>query len=326
MSNRNVNLDLVKVLASIGVVGLHAIGMVNYSIYYFCDFAVPLFMMVNGYLMFNKSGITPAYAFTKILSLLKIVVCWNLLIILPVMVLRHKFVNPIRLCVNCLFQKGYLWHFWYFGALIIIYLALPLIHHLIKNRPILHLILVVILVLISVTISIMSMVRGYSIQKYVPQTLRIWTWLMFFLFGGLCTTSYFDKLLNIPLWLHSVLTAVFAFVNNIVEKKVGLYLIHERIADLFYDDITSIIWYCLLFTLLLRVPLSALVKKAATRIEPLTLGIFIIHPILLAGASSVYTPSGTLSAVIFFVLITLLSGIVSFIMRRIVIIRELIRL
>ncbi len=326
MSNRNVNLDLVKVLASIGVVGLHAIGMVNYSIYYFCDFAVPLFMMVNGYLMFNKSGITPAYAFTKILSLLKIVVCWNLLIILPVMVLRHKFVNPIRLCVNCLFQKGYLWHFWYFGALIIIYLALPLIHHLIKNRPLLHLILVVILVLISVTISIMSMVRGYSIQKYVPQTLRIWTWLMFFLFGGLCTTSYFDKLLNIPLWLHSVLTAVFAFVNNIVEKKVGLYLIHERIADLFYDDITSIIWYCLLFTLLLRVPLSALVKKAATRIEPLTLGIFIIHPILLAGASSVYTPSGTLSAVIFFVLITLLSGIVSFIMRRIVIIRELIRL
>ena len=326
MSNRNVNLDLVKVLASIGVVGLHAIGMVNYSIYYFCDFAVPLFMMVNGYLMFNKSGITPAYAFTKILSLLKIVVCWNLLIILPVMVLRHKFVNPIRLCVNCLFQKGYLWHFWYFGALIIIYLALPLIHHLIKNRPLLHLILVVILVLISVTISIMSMVRGYSIQKYVPQTLRIWTWLMFFLFGGLCTTSYFDKLLNIPLWLHSVLTAVFAFVNNIVEKKVGLYLIHERIADLFYDDITSIIWYCLLFTLLLRVPLSALVKKAATRIEPLTLGIFIIHPILLTGASSVYTPSGTLSAVIFFVLITLLSGIVSFIMRRVVIIRELIRL
>lgn len=326
MSNRNVNLDLVKVLASIGVVGLHAIGMVNYSIYYFCDFAVPLFMMVNGYLMFNKSGITPAYAFTKILSLLKIVVCWNLLIILPVMVLRHKFVNPIRLCVNCLFQKGYLWHFWYFGALIIIYLALPLIHHLIKNRPLLHLILVVILVLISVTISIMSMVRGYSIQKYVPQTLRIWTWLMFFLFGGLCTTSYFDKLLNIPLWLHSVLTAVFAFVNNIVEKKVGLYLIHERIADLFYDDITSIIWYCLLFTLLLRVPLSALVKKAATRIEPLTLGIFIIHPILLAGASSVYTPSGTLSAVIFFVLITLLSGIVSFIMRKVVIIRELIRL
>ncbi len=326
MSNRNVNLDLVKVLASIGVVGLHAIGMVNYSIYYFCDFAVPLFMMVNGYLMFNKSGITPAYAFTKILSLLKIVVCWNLLIILPVMVLRHKFVNPISLCVNCLFQKGYLWHFWYFGALIIIYLALPLIHHLIKNRPLLHLILVVILVLISVTISIMSMVRGYSIQKYVPQTLRIWTWLMFFLFGGLCTTSYFDKLLNIPLWLHSVLTAVFAFVNNIVEKKVGLYLIHERIADLFYDDITSIIWYCLLFTLLLRVPLSALVKKAATRIEPLTLGIFIIHPILLAGASSVYTPSGTLSAVIFFVLITLLSGIVSFIMRRVVIIRELIRL
>ena len=194
MSNRIVNLDLVKVLAAIGVVGLHAIGMVNYSIYYFCDFAVPLFMMVNGYLMFSKANITPAYAFRKILSLLRIVVCWNLLIMLPVMVFRHKFVNPVRLCVNSLLQKGYLWHFWYFGALIIIYLALPLIHSLLKNRPLLHLILVAILALFSIAISILSMVRGYSIQKYVPQTLRLWTWLMFFLFGGLCTTSYFDKL------------------------------------------------------------------------------------------------------------------------------------
>ena len=123
-----------------------------------------------------------------------------------------------------------------------------------------------------------------------------------------------------------MLTVVFAFINNVAEKKEGLYLLHERIADLFYDDLTSIIWYCLLFTLLLRVPLSARVKKIATSLEPLTLGVFIIHPILLAGASSVYTPSGTLSAVIFFVIITLLSGIASCIMSRIVIIRELIRL
>ena len=326
MSNRIVNLDLVKVLAAIGVVGLHAIGMVNYSIYYFCDFAVPLFMMVNGYLMFSKANITPAYAFGKILSLLRIVVCWNLLIMLPVMVFRHKFVNPVRLCVNSLLQKGYLWHFWYFGALIIIYLALPLIHSLLKNRPLLHLILVAILALFSIAISILSMIRGYSIQKYVPQTLRLWTWLMFFLFGGLCTTSYFDKLCELPLCVHTMLTVVFAFINNVAEKKEGLYLLHERIADLFYDDLTSIIWYCLLFTLLLRVPLSARVKKIATSLEPLTLGVFIIHPILLAGASSVYTPSGTLSAVIFFVIITLLSGIASCIMSRIVIIRELIRL
>lgn len=57
MKTHNCNLDLIKCLACLGVVGLHSIGMVNYTIYYLCGISVPLFFMVNGYLMFSRSSL-----------------------------------------------------------------------------------------------------------------------------------------------------------------------------------------------------------------------------------------------------------------------------
>lgn len=43
MKTRNCNLDLIKCLACLGVVGLHSVGMVNYTIYYLCGISVPSF-------------------------------------------------------------------------------------------------------------------------------------------------------------------------------------------------------------------------------------------------------------------------------------------
>ena len=49
MKPRNANLDLIKSLACVSVVGLHGVSMNNYTIYYLCHCGVPLFFMVNGY-------------------------------------------------------------------------------------------------------------------------------------------------------------------------------------------------------------------------------------------------------------------------------------
>ena len=53
--NRDINIDLARCLACLGVVGLHGIGLRNYTLYYFCSFSVPMFFMINGYLMFKKA-------------------------------------------------------------------------------------------------------------------------------------------------------------------------------------------------------------------------------------------------------------------------------
>lgn len=322
MNKRNSNLDLIKCIACLGVVGLHSIGMINYTIYYLCDAAVPLFFMVNGYLMFSKEKIEYSYAFQKISSLLKIVVLWNLLIALPVLIFRRKFVNPIRLCIDSLFQKGYLWHFWFFGALMIIYLILPLLHRLLRHTPSLYKIICVILMLICITFSLLSIRRGYSIQMFVPQPLRLWTWLFFFLFGGLCTNATF----HLPINLHAALTLLFTVISNTAQKKIGLYLINNRLADLFYDNITSILFYVTLFTFLLRIPIKNIFICFITFLSSLTMGIFIIHPILLFGITGFYAPTDTFSGVMFFTGLTAISGLTAYIMSKIPYIRRLIML
>ena len=326
MKRRNQNLDLIKCIACLGVVGLHSVGMVNYTIYYLCDFSVPLFFMVNGFLMFSREEISCRYAFRKIMNLMKIVVLWNLLILLPVLVFRHKIMNPITLCINSLFQKGYLWHFWFFGALMLLYLFLPLLHKLLKSNPLLHGIFCLLLMFICVLISDFSMVKGYSLQMFVPQTLRLWTWLLSFLFGGLCHALLPVISKKFPLWIHGSLALLFTILSNLVQKKAGLYLIHNRLADLFYDNITSMIWYALLFTFLLRFPIKQSVSGLISGLSNLTMGIFILHPILLAGINSFYVPESTGRAVLLWGILTIISGLISMVLIKIPYVRSLVKL
>jgi len=209
------------------------------------------------------------------------------------MLFRYKLVNPFSQCIGSLFQKGYLWHFWFFGSLIILYLILPLLHKCLKARSLLHRALCLLLAFICAAFSILSMCKGYSLQMFIPQTLRLWTWLFFFLWGGFCADPSFLLNIRFPLWLHGVLVFLLTIISNIIQKKAGLYLIHNRPADLFYDNITSLLCYTLLFTFLLRIPVKETISHLITLLESLTMGIFILHPILLAGISRFYSPADT---------------------------------
>lgn len=57
---RNINIDLLKVIACFCVITLHTVGMdislINSSLYYIAGLAVPMFFMVNGYLLFSKEN------------------------------------------------------------------------------------------------------------------------------------------------------------------------------------------------------------------------------------------------------------------------------
>lgn len=325
MNKRNINLDLIKIIACIGVVGLHAVGMRNYTIYYLCDFSVPLFFMVNGYLLLPRENINYSYAFHKIFHILKIVFGWNLLITIPVFIFRHKIVNPLRLSMDSLLQKGYLWHFWFFGALILIYLFLPIFHRLffLKNHS--RRMACIFFMCICLCINIFSIIMGYPLHMFVPQSLRLWTWSFYFLMGGLIAAAA-SKIYLLPAWAHGILLLLFTFINNFSEKKIGLYLIKSRLAEYFYDDLTSIIWYILLFTFLLRLPIKEKFSAFIADISSLTMGIFIIHPILLAVLDRIYTPTGTISVLIFWAALTLVSLGITYIMSKTPVIKTFIRL
>lgn len=324
MRKRNVNLDLIKSIACICVVGLHTVSMNNYTLYYLCDCGVPLFFMVNGYLLLSREQADYRYVFHKIAHILKIVLCWNFLIAIPVLIFRQKMINPFRLAFNSLLQKGYLWHFWFFGSLIIIYLFLPVFHRMFLKK--------------AFTSGCLSCFhgnmflhecafhnKGISTQYVYPSAAALWTWVFYFLAGGLFAVES-QKIQQFPISIHGILLLFFTLFSNIAEKKVGLYLVHSRLAEYFYDNLFSIVWYCLLFTFLLRIPIKASYGVWISRFSRLTMGIFIIHPILLFALNTRITPVGTISVLSFWLGLTLLSLLIGYVMDKIPVVRELIRL
>ena len=66
-------------------------------------------------------------------------------------------------------------------------------------------------------------------------------------------------------------------------------------------------------------------KSLIVSLSGLTLGIFILHPILLAGIQAVYTPAGTFSAVALWLFLTVLSGAITFVIGKIPLVNLLIR-
>ena len=119
---RNINLDLIKIIACIGVVLLHTTmpgfketGQWNYSsyLYYLGTYSIPLFFMVNGYLLLGKSEIKYSYILEKVKWILITVCSWNLII----WFFKRDFTaNPVKKIAASLIQKGYFFQFWFFGS------------------------------------------------------------------------------------------------------------------------------------------------------------------------------------------------------------------
>ena len=84
MNKRNLNIDLIKILACFFVVALHT--QRNYQLelihnpilYYIARCAVPLFLMVNGYLLLKKEEIDYKYVLHKTKKILFVIVFWTL--------------------------------------------------------------------------------------------------------------------------------------------------------------------------------------------------------------------------------------------------------
>ena len=86
---RNINLDLLKVLACVGVVLLHTTmggfketgswNLLTY-LYYLGTYSIPLFFMVNGYLLLGKREITYSYILQKVKWILITVSSWTFIV------------------------------------------------------------------------------------------------------------------------------------------------------------------------------------------------------------------------------------------------------
>lgn len=328
MNLRNTNLDLIKSIACIMVVGLHSVGMTDYTFYYFFTFGVPLFFMVNGYLMFNKESVSFIYSLKKIAGILKIIVAWNLIILIPMMILKKQFLNPLTYIFKSTLQLGYLWHFWFFGSLILLYLFLPVIHALLKNRLKLHIVLCLLLFLVSQIITVISCFDGYPRQAFIPQTLRLWTWLFYYLTGALFAKINIRVKHMLPL---SLLTLGLIIISNLGQKHLGNYMYHMRNAEFFYDIAIVILCSISIFILIMNINIPANLSKYITNLSNLSLGIFIVHPLFLKAGTTILNAvfnisiNKTATALLLWVVTVIISYIISLIISKLPYINSIIR-
>ena len=330
MNNRNLNIDLTKSLACLAILGLHCIGYINYTLYYICTFGVPVFFMVNGYLMFGKTTISFKYSLTKALSVARIVILWNLIIMIPVMILKHKLANPFVQIYKSLIQQGYLWHFWFFGTLIILYLILCPLHKLLtnpRNGLKLHILLCIILFLICLGNTIYSYNNHYAMCVFVPQSLRLWVSLFYYLTGGLIARlDRTDLIKKVPTSVLAASVILLGIICNYGQKHLGNFGYSLRAAEYFYDELTVILWCVSIFIFILRIRIPSKYEKPITSASKLSLGVFIIHPLILKASEVVFMAKTTPQAIALWGVVTTISVIIAYIISKAPYIKKLITL
>ena len=173
---RNINLDLLKVLACVGVVLLHTTmggfkdtgswNLLTY-LYYLGTYSIPLFFMVNGYLLLGKREITSHYILQKVKWILITVSSWNIIVWL---FKRDFTVNPIKKIVGSLIQKGYFFQFWFFGALILIYLCLPILSKFLNSKR-RYLYILALLIVIGFIVELANIFFQRPLQTHVCKLL-----------------------------------------------------------------------------------------------------------------------------------------------------------
>ena len=279
---RNINLDLLKVLACVGVVLLHTAmggfketGSWNFStyLYYLGTYSIPLFFMVNGYLLLGKKEITYPYILQKVKWILITVSSWNMIVWL---FKRDFAVNPIKKIVGSLIQKGYFFQFWFFGALIIIYICLPVLKKFLNSKRS-YLYILSVLLVVGLIFELTNIVLQMPIQTYVIQTFRLWTWFFYYLLGGFIAQFDKDIIKNrFKRWMKIIVVLLF-LISPLILFFLARTTYHNFFAEYFYDLLFVKVVSLGIFLTIFSLALNQDNNKWIVFLSNQTMGVFIIH-------------------------------------------------
>lgn len=293
-SPRDSSLDLLKVLATIAVVKLHS-GYLAPSgnswlpfelIHYLCGFAVPIFMMVTGALLLNrKKEVTWGYVLKKALRVIGLMFSWCVLFALVQSVGEHRLVNPVRLLLRSVIQSDVFWHFWYLWALIFLYLLTPLLLRGFRNDHVRRVVTIGLIVLcgISSLSSLYYVLHGGSfLEAKIPQSLRLWIHVTYYWCGGILYRHVKQSGKKMNFHLGYVIFFLFIAIEiSLLQYILCVQLIGRHSPENCFSFPIVIVWNCLLFFWGCHLGDSAFARASEAVIGE-TMGIYIIHPLLIA--------------------------------------------
>lgn len=319
-STRIVGLDVIKLIAMLSVVVSHSLNVliVHHVDPLFTQIChsltaggVPLFFMVSGYLLLSRHEITPRYVAHKIFAITRYVavVC---LLYWSVVALIHWDYRLIGECFNefcnTFVLSGPFTPFWFLWSMAMIYVLLPLLHHLYTKHLRTFTYCSAALGVICITLFVLLLLDYRFAQQYeVVQPLKMWKWLFFFALGGVIRAYPIPK-------LHWGWIAVVAIILNALQRYLLEPIIHDTANLSFAGSPVSILFFVAIFYWAIRRQwtLSPVLRSAGILFMP----VYTIHYIIIRQLSP-YHDLGPASFITFPLLITILSVLISLLILRI---------
>ncbi|BCZ46178.1 hypothetical protein psyc5s11_22450 [Clostridium gelidum] len=351
MKERNLQLDILKIMACFAVVVIHVTGIItfnmksnytiNHTLYYMAGFAVPIFFIVNGYFQLNKEKVNYTYVMKKIGNILIVVFVWNLIVFLLSRVVTNRFLtdlllskkttNPFSMTLNSLIQRDYFWQFWFFGSIIIIYAVLPLLIKCFASnkRAIVITVIFIVCCLIVDSLSISrSLNKKPIIQIGVIQTLRLWTWFAYYLLGGLLgKTKIREYILNkISGKLNIFIFVLSSIIISVYQYNMAHKYYHAASIEFFYDNIFDFIWVISLFFLIYNHKFKVNSGKFIGLVSDKIMGIYIVHVTVLNVSTHFYKFNTPITNILLIFIVFGISLALTLIISKIPIVNRLIRI
>ena len=198
---------------------------------------------------------------------------WTLIVWL---IKRDFAVNPVKKMIGSLVQKGYFFQFWFFGALILIYLCLPILKKCLYSKRSFFYSLSL-LAVIGLIFELTNIVLQMPIQTYVIQTFRLWTWFFYYLLGGYIAQFTMEELKSrFKNWMK-IVSILLLLISPIILFSIAKTTYHNLFAEYFYDilfvKVVSLGFFLTILTLTLNEKRSECIVSLSNQ----TMGVFIIH-------------------------------------------------
>lgn len=87
-------------------------------------------------------------------------------------------------------------------------------------------------------------------------------------------------------------------------------------AEFFYDSLYEMCWIGLIFSFLLRIKLSGLVSEYITEVASLTMGIYIIHPMIRKIIVRIIGNTSIFRSIVYWLVTTLSAAIITWIIKK----------
>lgn len=286
---RNKEIDLVKVIAMFGVIGLHTWGVymewhyVN-VLYESCVIAIPLFFMSSGYIMLSRHDVNYGYVLTKILRIVRFLLLYSSFywLVISISTSYFSYKELWNLIIGMVTQKGPFHFCWFLIAMIILYAFLPVLNKCCHNKINIIISCIFILFVINNSLFVANLFCEKPIELYCAQSFRLWNWLFYFLVGGLLSTC--KKVIILSQKCYLVLIIIFLLLNIFFQFIFRPYM-NSPLCELFYSSfiVELLSLFVFLYVLSNRIKQSKILEV----LSKLFLPVYMFHPLFLAFSSRV---------------------------------------